>query len=403
MKKRWVFLSLLLSLLFLVGATWLVGCGQAGTAEPVTEEAVPVVSPGAEGEVIAEAVIEPVRWGELRFTGGGRVVEVLVDAGDEVAEGELLVRLNPTDAGLRVQEAEAALAAARAQLAQVKAGPRAEEIAEAEARLSDAEAALSRAVARRDELTGGALEAGIAAAQAEVAAAQAEQLRVREEHRDVHEQAGSGADADRAKEDADYRLYAANEALAAAAVRLQAQQNITAAQQRDVGAGVWLAAANVDVAQAELELLEAGVVAEDVAVSEAAVQQAEAALATARAALERTELRAPFAGTVTQVNVEVGETATPGQVIVVLATLDRLQVRTSDLTELDVARVAEGQAATVTVDALPNLRLSGHVARIDLQSVDYRGDVTYPIYIELDGAAPELRWGMTAMVEIEAG
>ena len=89
------------------------------------------------------------------------------------------------------------------------------------------------------------------------------------------------------------------------------------------------------------------------------------------------------------------------EVLVVLATLDRLLARTADLTELDVARVAEGQAAAVTVDALPDLQLSGYVARIDLQSVDYRGDVTYPVFIELDENAPGLLWGMTAVVEIE--
>jgi HlyD family secretion protein len=85
----------------------------------------------------------------------------------------------------------------------------------------------------------------------------------------------------------------------------------------------------------------------------------------------------------------------------VLATLDQLQARTVDLTELDVARVTEGQSAVVTVDALPDVELRGHVIRIGLQSVDYRGDVTYPIYVELDDDTSELRWGMTAMVEID--
>ena len=85
-----------------------------------------------------------------------------------------------------------------------------------------------------------------------------------------------------------------------------------------------------------------------------------------------------------------------------LATLDHLLARTVDLTELDVARVTEGMSAVVTVDALPDVEFTGHVIRIGLQAVDYRGDVTYPVYVELDDAAPELRWGMTTMVEIEA-
>ena len=135
--------------------------------------------------------------------------------------------------------------------------------------------------------------------------------------------------------------------------------------------------------------------------SEVLVQQTEAALETAKAALAHMEIRAPFAGTVTTINAEVGETVAPGDAIVVLAALDKLQVLTTDLTELDVARLRQGQSVIVKVDALPDISLPGHVARIDLQSVDHHGDVTYPVTIELEQAAPELRWGMTAMVEIE--
>jgi HlyD family secretion protein len=141
---------------------------------------------------------------------------------------------------------------------------------------------------------------------------------------------------------------------------------------------------------------------EAIAVSEVLVQQAEAALETAKAALEHMEIRAPFAGTVTKVNVEVGETVGPGDVIVVLATVDQLQARTTDLTELDVARLSEGQPAVVKVDALPDVPLPGRVARIDLLAVDHHGDVAYPITVEFEDSPPELRWGMTAMVEIEA-
>jgi hypothetical protein len=41
------------------------------------------------------------------------------------------------------------------------------------------------------------------------------------------------------------------------------------------------------------------------------------------------------------------------------------------------------------------------VARIGLRSVDYRGDVTYRITVELERASAELRWGMTGLVEID--
>jgi multidrug resistance efflux pump len=407
MKRRWM-------LLLLAGILLLVGCSQAEMEEPVPAEAVPVVSQDTEGKVIAEAVIEPARWSELRFIVGGTIVEVLVEAGDEVAPGDLLVRLDPTDAELAVREAEAALAWAEAQLALTKAGPRPEEIAVAEAQLEAALAALSRAAAQRDEFAAGVTEAEIAAAQAEIAAAQAELWMAQQRYdqtiqdHEVLQQNDPGYmvrpeldELGMAEKQTISQLHTANEALAAALVQLEALQGGAEARLRDAEAGVWSAATQPDVAQAELDLLRAGSTPEEVVQAEATVQEAEATLAEAKAALERTGLRAPFAGTVTKVTVEVGETAALDEVIVVLATLDRFQARTVDLTELDVARVTEGQAAVVAVDALPDLQLSSRVARIKLQSVDYRGDATYPVIVELDEGAPGLRWGMTAVVEIE--
>jgi multidrug resistance efflux pump len=381
-------------LILIVGAVLLTGCGQGGAAEP-TADVIPVVQQ-AEGLVVAEAEVEPVRWSELVFTTGGTVAQAAVQPGDQVAPGDLLIQLDPVDAELAAQEALAAVAAAEAQLAQVKAGPRPEEIAAAEHQVSDAEAALARAAAQRDQVTAGAPQAEIAAAQAELAQALAEQRAVLEQNREARE-----SNDQETKEQADYRIYAAREAVAAAEAKLAAAQGGAGAQVRQAQAGVSVAAAQQDVARAELALLEAGVTAEDVAFSQAAVQQAQAGLARADVVLERTEIRAPFAGTVTKVEVEVGETVTPGQAVVVLADLDRLQVRTTDLTELDVARVAVGQPVAVTVDGLPGVAWQGHVARIGLRSEDYRGDVVYPVYVELDEDTSDLRWGMTAVVEIE--
>jgi len=393
MRKR----QILIGLLALATVGLLAGCGGAGgAAEPAAEAEVEAVAPDTDGKVIAEAVVEPVRWSDLRFTTGGTVAEVFVDPGEQVAAGDLLVELDRTDLALAVQEAEAAVASAQAQLAQVEAGPRPEEIAAAEHQLADAAAALSRAAAQRDQLAAGTTDAEIAAAQADLAQAQAEQRAVEEMHRKAYKD----KDEDTRKQ-ADYQLHAAREAVAAAQAKLEAAQGGASARLRDTGAGVSAASAQQDVAQAELDLLKAGVTPEEIAVSEAAVRQAEVAVATAEETLGRTEIRAPFAGIVTKVNVEAGEAAAPGDVVVVLAELDRLQARTIDLTELDVAQVMEGQPVVVTVDALPGLELRGHVARIGRRSEDYRGDVVYPVIVELDEDAPGLRWGMTAVVEIE--
>jgi HlyD family secretion protein len=96
------------------------------------------------------------------------------------------------------------------------------------------------------------------------------------------------------------------------------------------------------------------------------------------------------------------EIAAPGQVIGVLAALDRLQACTIDLTELDVVRVSEGQPVVVTVEALPGQEFAGTVSDIARRSGDYRGDVVYAVTVELnDETDALLRWGMTALVEIE--
>jgi HlyD family secretion protein len=101
------------------------------------------------------------------------------------------------------------------------------------------------------------------------------------------------------------------------------------------------------------------------------------------------------------VEIDEGDAVSGGEVAVVLATLDHLQAVTVDLTELDVAQVAEGQGVVVTVDAMPEQEMRGVVERIGLQAQDYRGDVVYPVYVELQEEVEGLRWGMTAMVEID--
>jgi HlyD family secretion protein len=401
--KKWMIL--------LVGLVLIAGCSlSAGEPESEPVEATPMVAQELSGKVVAEAAIEPAQWSEFRFEGSGTVVELGVVEGDRVAEGDLLVRLDSADAELAIRQAEAAVAVANTQLEQVKAGPRPEQIAELEAQLAASDAAVAQATAQQDGLTAGGTEAEVTAAWARLRAAEHDQYFAEEQHvatfrcYEIPTRSGGKrtiCPGEEYEEDARYGVLAANAALAAARAQLAAARDGGEARLHTAAAGVTVAEAQVDVLRAELDLLAAGAAPEDVAVSEAAVRQAEVAVARATAALERFEIRAPFAGTITALNVGVGEATTTGQVVVVLAALDQLYARTIDLTELDVARVVEGQPAVVTVDALPGVQFAGRVTHIDLQAVDYRGDVTYPVTVELDETAPELRWGMTALVEIE--
>jgi multidrug resistance efflux pump len=331
-----------------------------------------------------------------------------------VEAGDVLVQLEASEPQLAVEEARSALASVQAELALLAAGPRREEVTEAMAEVDDAEAALARAEAQQDEVIGGGTAADIAEAEAQVAAAKAAWLSAREERDRIYDRFdvdtstpergymdGDVNDDDRAVENADYAFNVAREALAAAQARLAAARDTVDDQVLEAEAKVRSAAAGRDVAQAQLDLLKAGSATWEAASAEAKVAQAGVALERAEAALSRSVIRAPFGGVVTKVNVEVGSVVDTGDVGAVLATVDQLEAHTVDLTELDVGRVREGQAAMVTADALPEAKLQGRVARIGLRSVDYRGDVTYPVTVELKETAPELRWGMTAVVEID--
>jgi multidrug efflux pump subunit AcrA (membrane-fusion protein) len=419
----------------LPGAT---GSGAEGGAASDAEEAVEDQPTDIESDVsvMAEAVVEPAQWTSLGFKGQGEVIEVQVEPGDVVSEGDLLVVLDSTDARLGVRRAEAAVENARAQVAIMRAGARPEEISAIEAQLEAAEAALAEAAARRDDLAGGSNAADVADAEAQVAAIALQRQTALDDYETAlnatckNVSSGGGflnigglnigglgglgglggggtqkacPDED-APEQARLALVAADSQLAAA----QAQLDLVRAGAdpdllRAALAGVSSASAQRDANQAQLDLALAGPSPEQLAIAEAGVIQAEAALDKAKAALSFTEVRAPFAGTVVAVESDVGNMAVPGQVAVVLATLDRLQVRTTDLSELDVSHVAVGEEVIVTVDPLPGTEFTGIVSHVDLQAENARGEVTYGVVVELaDVSGAPLRWGMTAWVEFGA-
>jgi HlyD family secretion protein len=163
------------------------------------------------------------------------------------------------------------------------------------------------------------------------------------------------------------------------------------ARAAQASAGVSQADALAAQAQAALDLAQAG------------LEAAQAAQAAAEAQLAQATLTAPFAGIVVSVNVEVGELATPALPAVVLADLNRWQVRTVDLAESDVALVRPGQAAAITLDALPGETLSGTVSEISLTAETSRGNVTYAVTVDVAAGEARLRWGMTAFVDVRVG
>ena len=164
--------------LLTVVALVLAGCGGEGVASGTPLPTVVLGRAGAptaaqaqprRGGVTASAVVAPVE--QLALTAGvaGRIAEVRVVEGERVTAGQVLVALDDGAAQAQVAEAEAALAAAQAELDLLTAGPTPEELRQAEAAVASAQAALAalQAGARAEQVA--QAEANLVAAQAALA------------------------------------------------------------------------------------------------------------------------------------------------------------------------------------------------------------------------------------------
>lgn len=124
-------------------------------------------------------------------------------------------------------------------------------------------------------------------------------------------------------------------------------------------------------------------------------------IAGLRAILASAELRAPHAGVITNLDLKVGEFASTGSPVVTIADISKWLIKTSDLTEIDVVDVSEGQPVTVKLDAIPGVEFKGHVLSISQEYSENQGDVVYEVTILLTDIDPAMRWGMTAVVTFE--
>jgi HlyD family secretion protein len=344
--------------------------------------------------VSASGSIEPRARVGLTFELPGRVAEVAVKVGDAVEAGDVLARLDTDRLALQVQQSQAALASVEAQLAQLRAGARLEEIEAAEANLRAAQAQVSGAAANRDQLEAEAGDAQIAAAEAELASAILQQKVAQDTYDKIDKK-----DAKR-KEQANYNLYAANEALAAAQARLdQVLAGADPDQVRAARANVWAVAAQRDATQAQLDLLLAGAPDGQIAAAEAQVAQARAALEGAQLSLEQAALRAPFDGVVAELNITSGEMAAAGLPAITLIDSSRFRILVR-VDEIDVGRLAEGQTAEVTLDALPDAQISGTVERLAPAATLEGGVVYYDVVIALASTDVPVRADMTANATI---
>ena len=247
----------------------------------------------------------------------GRLVRLQVDEGDPVRAGQVVARLDTAELQAQVEQAQGAYQSAQAQLDDLLAGSRAEQIRAGRANLAQAQAALvgarrGLATARENYLKSTALagqvrqgEAAVAAAQASLAQARARQSLVEEGTRaEQITQAQANLEAARvALSNAQANLDRAQQLYAAGAI--SSQQLDAATQARDSAqAAVEAAGARLQEAQRGPRAQERQQAAEAVRQAQANLEAASSALATAQEAYrDRLQARAQLEAAQTQYQV----------------------------------------------------------------------------------------------------
>jgi HlyD family secretion protein len=458
--RRWGVLAIVFATLGL-----LAGCAHgASDGVEAPPEVVTVERGSLATSITALGSIRPGAEALLSFQVPGRVTEVLVRAGQQVQREQPLARLETADLELQVRSAEASLAAARAQLAQIQAGPKAGEIRAARGQLAAAQAALDQAVAQRDQLITGTLQSDVVVAESQLASAQArvrqlerqrEQLVAQDPAPDVvvtqveRERAKIALDEtqdeynkalDRPWEEQEIRDGWAKELQQAQLNDRQAQAQLDRAVNSQRAHAISLQVFTEQIKEAQTAVRAAQAQLEQIQGSQEPQQRAtEAAVAAARAQrdIAQAQLDVLLAGATSaeiaaaQAQVDQAQVAldaarleleratlyAPFEGVVSWVDVDPGQTASpqtpaltlvnegqfsieAEVDEADVGWLRVGQQAWIDLDAFPGRTLTGSIVAILPSAIVDLGVVSYQVTIAIEPNDLTLRAGMTANAEI---
>jgi HlyD family secretion protein len=282
----------------------------------------------------------------------GIVEQLYVQEGDRVAAGQRLAILKNDVAEAQIAQAEQAVQTARAQLAQTARGPlrseveaAAEQVHQAQAQVAQQQAAITQA---RQSVAQARAQLNQLIAERDLAARALARTRTLAE---------GGLLAQSEHEQAQTNLRVAAERVIAQqqAIRL-AQANVQQAQ-----AAFNAAQANLRAQQAQLRTVESGARAEDVQVARQRLREAEQSLRVARQQAANAVVTAPFAGVVTEINAEPGQTVGAQGVLRLVS--DKPEIRL-DVDESNLDDLKLGQTALISSSTFPNSSFEGRVTEL---------------------------------------
>ncbi|WP_442510270.1 HlyD family secretion protein [Novipirellula sp. SH528] len=327
---------------------------------------------------------------------GGRVARVLVEEGEAVKSGDVLVELEPFDLLEREAQLEFALAAREADLARFVAGFREEEKLQGKARLDQLQA-------RLDLLTQGPRKEEIEAARgrlvlAETAKRLAEQTFERQSKL-ARNNAVSSQELDNSKE--------ALEAAAANVVVRQQELRLLEAGTREEE--LREAAANVEQARQAWQLMLHGYRPEEIEQAKASRDAAQAELDAIRRQKEELRIKSPIDGVIEALDLQPGDMVAPGAPV--LSMLDRDQLWIRAYVPQNRVRVSIGQKVRLSLDSFPDEPLMGTISFVarqaeftpsNVQTLEERSKQVFRIKVTIDDPSDQLRPGLMADVWLDS-
>ncbi len=354
-----------------------------------TQTAAPTPIPGVNAEaVVAEGHITPNQDLKLSFVARAKIADVLVSEGELVKKGTVLVRQGNSE------QAQAVLASANLELSSAQQAYdnfiRTAGLSSADAFSAYQKAQVERAAAQLlwEAVDPNKVQDDIDTAQTDVQ----DKKKILDDANDTLKKYLDlkTDNPTRRKADEDVRTAQANYGTA-----LRKVEELTRSIDTPRAALDAALAAEAEAKRSYENTLNASPDPDKKTIIEARLNNAKAQTAAAQDSLNNFELKAPFDGTVTDVNVKVGELVGNDKYAIQMADTSQWYVKTSDLTELEVVNVSPGQAVEIAPDALPDLILKGSVESISQSYISQGGDILYTVKITLIDTDPRLRWGMT--------
>jgi HlyD family secretion protein len=405
-KNRWTILSLIVVLAVLSGVIY-----ASSKMQTSSEGNTPDTSTISTGNIILSATglgtLIPSEEVSFGFKSSGQVSEVLVSLGEQVKTGQVLARLENQILGLQYKQAEGNLAALSSPA----------EIAAAEQAVQDAKVSLETAKDDLQFMIGPEMfvaERELTTAQAELEAAK---TAAEQDPSDVNAQKVSEAESKlaQAQETLDYAYYNYSNSYTLQIFTYPIRNDKGTTVRRELiaptdaellaaRAAYELAQANLEDAQNYLELLNGHKTIEEVpASSVTSLTEAKLALDAAEAELRGTELIAPIGGTVTSINLNVGEEV-GNDAVSTIANLNQPYTLDVYLDETDWDKAKVGYAATVTFDLLPDEAYAATVTQAYPMLDDSSDTAMVHIVVQLDESlAVDLPAGSTASVDVVGG